>query len=183
MLDLSRTKFSKFDTNFLTGLASLQILNIKNVRAETIKFSKNLCNLDTLSLTYNQLQSLDSTILLLKGLKSLDLSNNIYLKSTPDMFKGLDSLELLNLSYNEGLGEISMNMFRGLPNLVRLDLSWCDLTQIHSDAFSHIPKLTKLNLSHNNLKNASFLRHLTHLKDLNLSSNKLQYFDIEHDIF
>lgn len=57
-------------------------------------------------------------------------------------------------------------------------MSKCGVIQVHSEAFSHTPKLTILDLSFNNIKfendGVSFLRHLTKLKELNLSD--MSYF-------
>lgn len=184
-LNLKMSYFSNFNTSFLSGMPRLQTLIIEKSETDSITFSENLSNLTALILKENNIETFDSTISLLKGLKSLDLSENCFLKSSSKMFLGLDNLERLNLCKCKALGEIHMNMLSGLDSLIELDLSYCELTRIHSEAFSHTHKLTKLNLSHNHLKieNAWFLCHLTQLKELDMSNNGFKYSKIEHGLF
>lgn len=183
-LNLSSNKLKLKNTALLRHLPHLKELDLSNNKIEYSVIEKglfcNLVSLETLSLNGNSIKILDSTIKLLKELKSLDLSNNFHLKASPYMFYGLCNLECLNLSEYKGLGEIDLDMLNGLNNLLELDMSHCDLIRIHLDAFSHTPKLTKLNLSHNNLKleKIDALHNLMQLKELNLSNNRIEYFDI-----
>lgn len=183
-LHLKNCNFPHFDTNLLSGFTSLKNLKIELAKIESIKFSRNLSNLQTLILSSNRIKRFDSTILILSGLKSLDLSCG-YFEPNPNMFMGLDHLERLNLSFCRGFGEIFENMFHGLHNLVDLNMSCCRLIRIHTDAFSHTPKLRKLNLSFNSLRldNTGVLRHLTQLKVLELVLTQVQYSSIEKGLF
>lgn len=111
VLDLGNGYFPFFDTSFLSGLTSLQNLKIEDAAIQSIRFSgENLSNLKSLNLKANKIEALDSTVSKLNGLKLLDLSSNGKLKSSPDMFMGLDNLERLDLSNCDCLSEIQINI-------------------------------------------------------------------------
>lgn len=182
-LKIEKCKFPNFDTTVLSGFTALQILRIESSEIESITFGENLSNLHTLVLNYiENFKTLDSSISVLKGLKSLVLTSNRLLNSAPNMFMGLDNLEHLVFLNCRDFDEIHMDMLSGLPNLVELNISHCYLNYIHSKAFSHTPKLIKLNLSCNRLNykiiDDYVFWDLTNLKELDLSNNNLEYCEI-----
>lgn len=185
VLHLENCKFSHFNANLLSGFTALRTFKMDTADIERIVFTSNLSDLRALILSNNKIVTIDSTISLLKRLKSIDMAGNRLLKFSPNMFLGLDHLERLQLSGCKGSGEIHMDALNGLKSLIDLDMSNCELTQVHTEAFSHTPKLSKLNLSDNKLKleNAGVLRHLAHLKELHLERNQIGYSSIENGLF
>lgn len=184
-LRLGNCKFLHFDANLLPEFTNLKNLTIERSEIRSITFSEHFSSLHTLVLKSSEIKRFDSSISLLKGLKSLDLSRNDLLESTPNMFMGLDNLEYLNLFACPGLREIPLDMFNGLYNLLQLEMHACKLTHIHPDAFSHVPKLTILRLEFNKLKleNAGVLRNLNQLKELHFCGNQIVFSNIDRSLF
>ncbi|KFV68269.1 Chondroadherin, partial [Dryobates pubescens] len=82
-----------------------------------------------------------------------------------------------HLSRNSRLTYLHANTFRGLPNLVSLDLSHCNIFEVHPLLFSHLPSLERLDLASNNMRyvpqafhNLSSLSRLLYLNNNRISS-------------
>ncbi|XP_062412582.1 type III endosome membrane protein TEMP [Sardina pilchardus] len=84
----------------------------------------------------------------------LDLSKNGLILSHPDTPRTLQRFEKLvhlNLSANY-LPLLARGLFSSLPSLEVLDLSWCQLSVVDTEAFEGMPRLQRLFLGHNRLQ-------------------------------
>lgn len=110
----------------------------------------------------------------------LDLSGNSIRKLDDEKFLKMDLINLQRIYLPRcKLKHISNSTFKGLTNLVELDLSENALEWVPSKSFLDIPNLMRLSLSNNpikKLKRAGF-NHLTFLNTLELNSceiNKIE---------
>jgi Leucine-rich repeat (LRR) protein len=94
-------------------------------------------------------------------LTSIDLSCNYLEFLCPSLFKGLKNLIFLNLNNNR-ITHISDFAFKDLTNLNFLNLSSNRLEAIHTNTFSGLVSLTKLDLRDNKIHfvSASVLKNL-----------------------
>jgi hypothetical protein len=115
----------------------------------------------------------------------VDLSNS-RLQEIEDYTFSMERLVELNLSDND-LTELAPKTFAGAHNLQKLDLRHNLISFIDPLAFGDLRKLFYLNLSHNKLGNQSFSHNdneisidwtLEELKTLDLSHNKIVYYDV-----
>ncbi|XP_020034571.1 leucine-rich repeat-containing G-protein coupled receptor 5 isoform X2 [Castor canadensis] len=121
-------------------------------------------NLESLTLTGAQISSLPQTVCdQLLNLQVLDLSYNL-LEDLPS-FSACQKLQKIDLRHNE-IYEIKVDTFQQLLSLRSLNLAWNKIAIIHSNAFSTLPSLIKLDLSSNLLSSFPItgLHGLTHLK-------------------
>ena len=187
----------------MTALADTQTDEIKNiihddnleaavidaVGGEENLTYENIAAIESLAVTNKGIQDLEG-IQLLKGLKSLDLSNN-KLQVIAQLGDLKDSLENLNLSGNliEETGPLSL-----LTGLKTLDVSGnlienaggiANLTALtalnisgniikDSGAFEKLAALTELNISGNQIVDAGGIANLTALKPLDISDNRIE---------
>uniref|UniRef100_A0A672VDU3 LRRNT domain-containing protein n=1 Tax=Strigops habroptila TaxID=2489341 RepID=A0A672VDU3_STRHB len=82
----------------------------------------------------------------------------------------------LNLSNNYLLWLDGNNLtFLGLLNLISLDLSHCNIFEIHPLLFSHLPSLERLDLASNNMRYVpQAFRNLSSLTKLSLEGNHIE---------
>ncbi|NWR12531.1 NYX protein, partial [Paradoxornis webbianus] len=103
---------------------------------------------------------------------------------TPGTFHTLSRLQELHLSRNSRLTYLHANTFRGLLNLISLDLSHCNIFEIHPLLFSHLPSLERLDLASNNMRYVpQAFRNLSSLTRLNLYLNNNQISSISDSAF
>ena len=116
-----------------------------------------------------------------RRLRVILLTNNS-LEVTVDSFRGLHWLGRLDLSYND-IQVIPDGAFGDLLNLRELDLSWNRLKRIEADVFLGLKSLRRLDLSHNRLVSllSTTLSKLPLLETLSLYDNTLQ--DVAVDTF
>ncbi|KFP38081.1 Nyctalopin, partial [Chlamydotis macqueenii] len=118
----------------------------------------------SLNLSNNYLRILTTnTFRNLTFLHSLWLDGNNLTFLSPGTFHALSKLRELHLSRNSRLG---------LLNLISLDLSHCNIFEIHPLLFSHLPSLERLDLASNNMRYVpQAFRNLSSLTRLNLYLN------------
>ncbi|GFQ00517.1 receptor-like protein 12 [Phtheirospermum japonicum] len=138
----------------LFGLPLLQRLQLSNneFRGQVNEFStSNYPNLDT-----------------------LDLSNNNLVGPIPESFFGLEQLSVLSLSSNFFNGTTKLEKIQRLSNLTRLDLGHNNLTvDVSSGNILSLPQLLRLNLASCKLSNFPDLRNQSKISFLDLSSNRI----------
>ncbi|KAI1234841.1 hypothetical protein IHE44_0003224 [Lamprotornis superbus] len=107
--------------------------------------------------------------------KSLWLDGNNLTFLTPGTFHALSRLQELHLSRNSRLTYLHANTFRGLLNLISLDLSHCNIFEIHPLLFSHLPSLERLDLASNNMRYVpQAFKNLSNLTRLSLEGNHIE---------
>lgn len=164
----------------MTALADTQTDEIKNiihddnleaavidaVGGEENLTYENIAAIESLAVTNKGIQDLEG-IQLLKGLKSLDLSNN-KLQVIDQLGDLKDSLENLNLSGNliEETGPLSL-----LTGLKTLDVSG-NLIE-NAGGIANLTALTALNISGNIIKDSGAFEKLAALTELNISGNQI----------
>ena len=164
----------------MTALADTQTDEIKNiihddnleaavidaVGGEENLTYENIAAIESLAVTNKGIQDLEG-IQLLKGLKSLDLSNN-KLQVIAQLGDLKDSLENLNLSGNliEETGPLSL-----LTGLKTLDVSG-NLIE-NAGGIANLTALTALNISGNIIKDSGAFEKLAALTALNISGNQI----------
>lgn len=164
----------------MTALADTQTDEIKNiihddnleaavidaVGGEENLTYENIAAIESLAVTNKGIQDLEG-IQLLKGLKSLDLSNN-KLQVIAQLGDLKDSLENLNLSGNliEETGPLSL-----LTGLKTLDVSG-NLIE-NAGGIANLTALTALNISGNLIKDSGAFEKLAALTELNISGNQI----------
>ncbi|CAE1249346.1 unnamed protein product [Acanthosepion pharaonis] len=107
------------------------------------------------------------------GVRNVTVHGN--LKKMPPVFARRSDVVTLDLSFNE-LTEILANSFLGLNYLLSLDLSYNKIYNVSKDAFRGLYNLVYLDLSHNKITvlTDSVFSNLTHLVHLKLNLNYLQ---------
>lgn len=96
---------------------------------------------------------------------------------TNAMMKGLERLTWLDLNDCYSL-HINTAALQDLLSLHQLNLAHNKLSSLHQDTFKSLKKLKILRLDDNKLKDINgLLQSQTELKKLNVSSNRLQWFD------
>ena len=120
----------------LENLTELNLQHNKLAKIGDDSFT-NLVSLISLNLSYNKVSSIECDAFLgLKNLKHLDLSHNRLISTESSLKKRLKSDSALDVSklsvWNNRDVLKDMNAFKGLINLVRLDLSENCLTLVNS---------------------------------------------------
>nr|XP_039272689.1 uncharacterized protein LOC120346955 [Styela clava] len=88
---------------------------------------------------------------------------------------GESKLEVLKLR-NNNIKKVDINAFRGLTNLVKLDLSWNENIDLQPGVFNGLTKLTELKLDGNSISSLDMklFEGLISLKYLTINSNQLK---------
>lgn len=143
-------------------------------------------NNDALQCSISQLPAIRSVSSQSSGpLSSLSIScddsvpSNFYTSHvlTNSMLAGLESLTWLDLNFCSNL-HINTAAFQDLQRLHHLNLAHNNLSSMYQDTFKSLKKLKILRLDDNKLKDINgLLQSQTELKNLNVSSNRLQWFD------
>ncbi|XP_078685660.1 uncharacterized protein LOC144918617 [Branchiostoma floridae x Branchiostoma belcheri] len=140
-----------------------------------------LVNLQYLDLRWNKIEHIENaTFAPLKNLRTLNVSGNrIHVSLLPQLVDFLPSLEHLELSLNWKWYDPVMlgntTSFRGLANLISLNLGGNDIVTVQENSFHGLHKLRNLNLRNNLISDIDekAFRPLQVLTHLDLSNNYL----------
>ncbi|KOB74993.1 Tartan/capricious-like protein [Operophtera brumata] len=154
VLDLSYNALTDLTDEVLLELPSLYTLYLNGNRL--IKLSDNcfggLKFLNALYLQYNDLETLNITLVNLKSLTYLDLSYNHLKKLTGYETNRLQNLEVLNMSHNE-IETVDGNCFIQSLKLRRIDLSFNVInSKIDNHMFGSSVELEFLDLYKNDIR-------------------------------
>lgn len=157
---------------------NLHILLLSHNDLETLhpRAIAGLPVLNSLSLDHNRLRGLHRNALKnCSSLQDLALNNN-YLEQVPKAIRPLTLLRTLDIGENS-IEQVRGKDFEGLHNLYGLRLAGNNLKSMHDDVFQSVPTLQVLNLAHNQLEgklNQSVFNSLKDLRMLRLDNNKLE---------
>jgi len=162
-------KFTVFPS-FISEYSHLESATFSNNDLTSVRGIIALKNLKQLTITHNNLTSLEDEIYFLKSLEKLDLSYN-YLTTMDDLLGNLRNLRELNLS-NNNISNFCSTLFL-ISALTSLDLSSNQLPELPS-SIGDLTTLNQLILSHNHLTRIDpSIGNLSHLVVLHLSDNEL----------
>ncbi|KAJ8947770.1 hypothetical protein NQ318_017042 [Aromia moschata] len=181
-LTLTHNKISRIESYHFYGMYALNQLLLDSNEIEYIhpKAFENVTNLQDLGLNGNLLGGVPVGIGQLRYLKTLDLGKNHIESVTNSSFEGLDLLYGLRLVDNH-IVNISRDAFSTLPSLQVLNLASNKIKYVEQSAFSSNPTLQAIRLDANELEDISgVFTNLQSLVWLNVSSNKLLWFDFSH---
>ncbi|KAJ8928624.1 hypothetical protein NQ314_018787 [Rhamnusium bicolor] len=181
-LTLTQNKIARIESYHFSGMYALNELLLDSNEIEYIhpKAFENVTNLQDLGLNGNKLDGVPVGIGQLRFLKTLDLGKNRIESVSNSSFEGLDLLYGLRLVDNH-IVNISRDAFSTLPSLHVLNLASNKIKYVEQSAFSSNPTLMAIRLDANELTDISgVFTNLQSLVWLNVSSNKLLWFDFSH---
>lgn len=181
-LTLTHNKISRIEAFHFAGLYALNQLLLDQNEIENIhpKAFENVTNLQDLGLNGNLLGGVPQGIGQLRFLKTLDLGKNLIESVMNNSFEGLDLLYGLRLVDNH-IVNVSRDAFSTLPSLQVLNLASNRIKFVEQSAFASNPTLKAIRLDANELTDISgVFTNLQSLVWLNVSSNKLLWFDFSH---
>uniref|UniRef100_A0A182PNT2 LRRCT domain-containing protein n=1 Tax=Anopheles epiroticus TaxID=199890 RepID=A0A182PNT2_9DIPT len=152
-LDLSENEIADLEYDALRSTRRLQVLKLSHNSLTEVpaELFRNAHNLRVLELAHNSLKYLPDNLLLSEGLERLDVSHNQFTKIPVTALSNMAALSLceLDLSHNH-IGAIhSIDLSNKFRSLSWLDLSHNRLVRLEDAAFATLPRLSVLNLSHN----------------------------------
>ncbi|XP_030750402.1 insulin-like growth factor-binding protein complex acid labile subunit [Sitophilus oryzae] len=202
ILFLYNNKIESLDGALAIPRAELSHLMLDGnvIRTITPENFIELDHLGTLSISHNQITSLNNSLHPLKSLEALNISYNLLSEFSFQEITGLQRLKELDLSYNQisqltgsaaNLVESNIKLKKlklhhnyletlnsalsGLSELLRLDLSYNKLRRISPDDFINLDQLRLLDISHNQLTTLEEMSktYLPRLRELKASHNYL----------
>ncbi|KAL3735586.1 hypothetical protein ACJRO7_024671 [Eucalyptus globulus] len=158
----------------LSNLAQLDISN-NLIRGSIPSSLFSLPSLTSLDLSNNRLSGPIEEFLAAPSLDHVDLSGNQLGGSIPSSIFQLGNLTYLSISANNLTGVLDLRLLSRLKNLTDLDLSDNILSLSNSENAEHVlPNLSKVRLSGCNITEIpAFLRNSTSVDWMDLSSNKI----------
>ncbi|XP_065076627.1 chaoptin-like isoform X2 [Ochlerotatus camptorhynchus] len=152
-LNLESNMINDVDFDTFKNTKKLQVLKLSNNMISDIPTDlfRNVYGLRVLEMAYNNLKYLPDGLILEEGLEKLDLSHNQFTKIPVTSLSNLAALALceLDLSHNH-IGAIhSIDLSNKFRSLSVLDLSNNRLVRLEDAAFATLPRLSLLDLSHN----------------------------------
>ena len=160
------------------GLVSLMTLSLRSCGINAIESMafRGLQSLETLDLTYNDLEEIPSAIRKLSNLKKLVLAANSITIIRNDTFVDM-ILEEIVLDYND-IGIIEPGAFNGLQNSLKmLELHSNFLSPIPSASFANLRSLSFLKISKNDIRKIerNAFEGMRSLKMLELDGNDIEF--------
>lgn len=178
-LYINFNKIVKIQTEAVSKMTNLFILDLRNNLLNEQSSASLLSNINYLSLSRNLISSLSKSSF--SG--SSSLSNLLLFQCKishigAQTFENQTSLSSLNLDYNK-LSVIENGIFEGLLSLTQLSIESNIISFIEPQAFRPLEKLKILNLKNNLLTNASpdLFHNLNSLQQVILSYNQIKSID------
>jgi hypothetical protein len=165
---LSRRGLNEIPANLKENLVTLDLSSNNITTIKKHDFSK-LRQLKTINLSYNKIQALhEDSFQRVILLEELNLSYNRIVRLPPNIFRSNRNLKTLYLKKNllRSAGESSKaEHILDSDTLTYLDVSYCNITYISSEALSGVPNLTTLRIDGNPLTQRSIeMLHEMHIE-------------------
>ncbi|KAL2717613.1 toll-like receptor Tollo [Vespula squamosa] len=176
---LSDNRLTVIDATTLSGLYVLSLLSLDNNRIHTIHPSslKNASSLQDLHLNGNRLTSVPDALKATPLLRTLDLGENLISEIPSGTFDHVAQLYGLRLTENH-IGNLTKGIFDRIKELKILNLSRNRIQYIEPGTFDENLNLQAIRLDGNQLTDiAGLFTNLPNLVWLNVSDNKLKWFD------
>ena len=182
VLRMSHNSIENLRPYSLSGLSVVSSLDLshnrlKNIHADTLI---NCTSLTSLSLSSNQFSVVPHGLRVLSKLKTIDLSNNLISRLSEETLSPLNSSASLygvSLAGN-GIKTFDAKAFRPVGKIEVLNLAHNQIRNLTKGVFKEVKKLRMLRLDNNRLTDINgILLGLSQLRWLNVSSNRLQWFD------
>ena len=178
ILDLSNTKLRSFDSMFSTEtFPMVQDLNLSGNYLQTLRCFGSMPRLTKLQLSRNRIDNLyagdGKGLEALPSLETLDLSYNNIQSMAGLLTCSLPSLKILVLAHNQIYKIEGIDNFSGLREL---DLSSNAIKQIDYTSFQYPLALRFLRLDDNRIRNLMNLNKLIKLQCLQIVTNRIQDF-------
>uniref|UniRef100_A0A6P7FHB4 Chaoptin-like n=1 Tax=Diabrotica virgifera virgifera TaxID=50390 RepID=A0A6P7FHB4_DIAVI len=171
-IDLQNNFLKEISFKFITNITYPISVNLTKNRITFCTSDSRILNIETLDMSFNNLENIPKCLEHTASLKKLILQSNVINSLDHNAFMHLTSLEQLHLKSNNIL-LVSKKAFFGLQNLQILDLSKNFISQLHTNQFVNMPKLRILNLRENRLSYLPrdiFSNTLLEMLDLGLNS-------------
>lgn len=170
---------SQVDCQFLSRFSRLESLLVSFCKNITFNGMFDFSTLKSLDIKGRSMSpGEDFSFAPLINLEYLDISGNRLFKIKSNTFAGLSKLRELYLEdviYDRNEAWRNGTLFKGLDQLVILDLSENVLKRIHAYVFAHMSKLERLSLKKCRIESirAQPFRQLVNLKYLDMSGNSI----------
>ncbi|XP_039763626.1 leucine-rich repeat and death domain-containing protein 1 [Pararge aegeria] len=157
-LNLTHNFLTEFSLQDIKGLKRLSVIDLSHNKITSITGNMNLVDVETrvleLRLDHNHILNLGGALMGLRGLLTLNLSNNQIQQISPDDLIGLEDLRYLDVSHNHitTLEETSKTF---LPSLEELIAHHNNITMLDKD-FHGLPSLCKADLSYNKIQSVNY---------------------------
>ncbi|KAJ8950482.1 hypothetical protein NQ314_007869 [Rhamnusium bicolor] len=152
-LDISHNGMYEMDFDMFRNTKKLQVLQashnrIADVPNDLFRFLNDLRMVD---FSHNRLRFLPDNLFREEGLERLDISHNLLSKLPLSSMSVAAAITLceLDLSWNSISSLSHGGLLSRFKNLIYLDLSYNRLAQIDGGTFKGLPRLSRLDLSHN----------------------------------
>ncbi|XP_043784190.1 toll-like receptor Tollo [Apis laboriosa] len=176
---LSYNLLTVIDATTLSGLYVLNLLSLDNNRLHTINPAalRNASSLQEFHLNRNQLESVPDALKATPLLRTLDLGENLISEIPSGTFDHVSQLYGLRLTENH-IGNLSKGVFDRIKELKILNLAMNRIQYIEPGTFDENANLQAIRLDGNQLTDiAGLFTNLSNLVWLNVSDNKLRWFD------
>ncbi|XP_022825181.1 protein artichoke-like [Spodoptera litura] len=147
-LDISRNLLTTIQNASFNDMTELKNLNMSRSKIKELQFNVfvNTGYVETLDLSFNELDNFCVNLTELVGLSILLLNNNLIKTISSTSLHGLSRLTEINLAYNS-MENIQNDSFKSLIDLRNLDLSYNEKLKFTEDLINNTENLNTLNLS------------------------------------
>ncbi|XP_023762866.1 receptor-like protein 19 [Lactuca sativa] len=188
VLDLnSNGELMADDMSWTFGLSSLEHLDLSYLDASGVDMGRYMIipslkelHLSSCGLSNANFVPFINSTTILRNIKHLDLSLNLFKGPLPGFFQNMTSLSFLDLTdFDLSLAWNFPNLLSMIPSLSELHLSGCGLDKAHLSSphlnFSTLSNIQHLDLSRNSIEGVipSVLTNMSSLRVLDLSLNSL----------